>query len=348
MQNSFSLLLGSIVLVICNSPLVSQSTALVSRPVTVLVVTAVDYEFAAVSSLLTSPRKLQLSGRQAVIGEYAGSHIAVIRTGWGKAQASGAAAVAIRFFKPRLVVMAGVGGGIDNSNISSGDVILVRSTFQYDLGKLSQSELEIWPPETPQEKPYPSPSFDSSITSFQIAAQAAQNAHFVAWTLPATCSCEKDGTLKPGCTAASVRIDRIEPRVCSGTVASGDAFLVDTSLAERLVANRDVEAVDMETAAVAEEASNANIPFLGVRVVADTVNGSNEDLYYCLKPFSGPRLKEVMDRILSGLAQTDRVSQKQRGDKIASCRGTDKSRHDIFQPPLSQENAPQRKSVRIR
>jgi adenosylhomocysteine nucleosidase len=271
------------------------------RPVRILVVTAVDYEFSAVSSLLRSSHTFVLADRQVSVGEYAGSRVAVIRAGWGKAQAAGATALAIRLFSPKLVIMAGVGGGVNTASITSGDVVIAQSTFQYDLGRLSQSQLEIWPPETPQEQPYPSPNFESPVQLVRRAVREARMAQFTSWKLPIACSCDKDGTLKPGCTKPAVQVDRVEPNVCSGVIASGDAFLVDRSVAERLVSERHVQTVDMETAAVAEEASNNRIPFVGVRVVSDVVNGANEDLYYCLKPFSGARLKQVMQRVLSSL-----------------------------------------------
>jgi hypothetical protein len=95
----------------------------------VLVVTAVDYEFNSVTSLLQHARRFTLSGRQVATGEYNGMRLAVIRAGWGKAQASGATALGVKAFAPRTVIMAGVGGGIDTSIVTSGDVVIVESTF---------------------------------------------------------------------------------------------------------------------------------------------------------------------------------------------------------------------------
>jgi len=54
---------------------------------------------------------------------------------------------------------------------------------------------------------------------------------------------------------------------------------------------------------VAEEAANSGLPFVGIRLVADMVNGSNQNLYYCLKPFLGPRLHQWMGAVLATLLE---------------------------------------------
>jgi adenosylhomocysteine nucleosidase len=268
----------------------------------VLVITAVDYEFNAVVGLLRSVHSSIRAGRQVAEGQYNKLPVVVIRAGWGKAQAAAAASLGIQSFSPTVIVMAGIGGGVGASPvITSGDVVIAESTFQYDLGELAAQNLEIWPPETPLEKPYPSTNFESAPDLVRLAWHSAWRAVFQPWVLPAGCSCEKDGTIKPGCQMPAIHVDRSKPRVCTGVIGSGDAFLVDPIIADRLNRNRHVVAVDMETAAVAEEAANNEVPFVAVRVISDVVNGENEDLYYCLKPFAGPRLTEVMEMILLGL-----------------------------------------------
>ena len=281
--------------------IVPAATAAVPTRADVLIVTAVDYEYRAVSSLLKSPQHSILAAREVSDGSYDGGRVVVIRSGWGKAQAAGAAAMAIRAFAPRMVVMAGVAGGIDAASVNSGDVVVVQRAFQYDLGQLSHGQVEMWPAETPRETPYPSPEFESAEDLVGAALAAGGRVQFDPWKLPPSCACERDGKPKPGCAEAPVQIDRAQPRVCAGTVATGDAFLEDPDVSRRLVATHHAVAADMETAAVAEEAANSGIPFVGIRLVADMVNGSNQNLYYCLKPFLGPRLHDVMAAVLSNL-----------------------------------------------
>jgi nucleoside phosphorylase len=140
-----------------------------------------------------------------------------------------------------------------------------------------------------------------------LVAAAAAAAHGVAWTpwlLPRGCACESDGRRKPACAGPERRVDREAPRVVVGGLATGDVFLADPDLARALAASDQAVGVDMETAAVAEEAADHGLPFLGVRVIADMVGGvEGEALYYCLKPQSGPRLAAVMARLLPAVAR---------------------------------------------
>jgi adenosylhomocysteine nucleosidase len=270
-------------------------------PRPILVVTAVDYEYDAVKGLLTAPKPSVLGGRPVTEGTLGTTRVVAIRAGWGKAQAAGATALAIARFAPRLVVMAGVAGGVVEGGVSSGDVVIAASTYQYDLGERMPDQFKVWPPETPVEKAYGDGSvFKSSAAEVKVASAAARRATLARWQLPSGCACDKDGRVEPGCARPPTPIGNATPRVCVGTIATADTFLADRATAQKLSRDMNVSAVDMETAAVAEEAANHGLPFVAVRVVGDTIgNGDNEGLYFCLKPQAGARLHDVMGQILT-------------------------------------------------
>jgi adenosylhomocysteine nucleosidase len=271
----------------------------------ILVMTAVDYEQAAVRSVLEERQDGFLAGRSYTLGRAGGAEVVVVRSGWGKAHAAGATAAAIDRFHPSLVLMAGISGGLDPERASSGDVVVGSATFQHDLGlRTAAGDFVSWRPQTPLEEPYPAPHFESPSALVAAAAGAARDVAWSPWMLPPGCACESDGRRKASCTGASRRVDREEPRVVVGVLATGDVFLADPRLARQLVDRDGAVSVDMETAAVAQEAADHGLPFLGVRVIADMVGGpEGESLYYCLKPQSGPRLASVVARILPALAR---------------------------------------------
>jgi len=273
----------------------------------ILVITAVDYEQAAVRSVLREPRDGSLGGRAYAAGTVDGVEVVAVRSGWGKAHAAGATAAAIERFRPTLVVMAGVGGGLDPEQANSGDVVVGSRTFQHDLGlRKPGGGFDRWPPETPLEKPYPEPQFASPPALVAAAAGAAREVAWTPWMLPRGCACESDGRRKPACSGLERRVDREAPRVVVGGLATGDVFVADPGLARALVSEDGALSVDMETAAVAQEAADHGLPFVGVRVIADLVGGvEGESLYYCLKPQSGPRLAAVMARVLPAVARAD-------------------------------------------
>jgi nucleoside phosphorylase len=266
-----------------------------------LVVTAVGYEYDAVAGVLAHRHERVAWGRQVSTGMVGNDPVYVVRSGWNKAQAAAATALAIEAFHPRLVVVAGIGGGLSSRYVTSGDVVVSDETFQHDLGRMTDGSVEVWPPETPSEAPYPTPTFTAPPASVRAAVAASRQVGFEPWVLPADCRCRQDGT-PTACEGAAVTIGRRHPRICAGTIATGDTFIVDARYAHDLVARHGAVAVDMETAAVAQEAANRGIPFLGVRVLSDVVDRpGGEDLYYCLKPFSGRRLARVMRATLSAL-----------------------------------------------
>jgi adenosylhomocysteine nucleosidase len=268
----------------------------------ILIVTAVDNEYDAVKTLIPNGRQEILEGRDTTTGELNGTRVAVMRSGWGKAQSAAATAIGIHRFSPAVVIFAGVGAGVDPARATSGDVVIVESSFQYDLGEKTAAGFQLWPPETPTEKPYPSTSFESASSLADMALSAAKTVKLQAWKLQTQCQCSNEGVVASGCAASFEPIGRSEPRVCKGIAATSDTFLADPAEAAALAKTKNVSVVDMETAAVAEETINSGLQFLAVRVVADMPNGSNQNLYFCLKPLSGERLHAVMDGILQRLA----------------------------------------------
>lgn len=270
----------------------------------ILVITAVDYEYAAARSLLQAPRDGTMAGRPYASGRLAGGpEVIAVRGGWGKVNAAGATALAIARFRPTLVVMAGISGGLDPARATSGDVVIGSRTFQHDLGMRGPGgAFQRWAAQTPVEVELPAAGLASPDRLVSAAAAAARTVQWTPWRLPRGCKCENDGRRKE-CAGAERRVDRDAPRVIIAPLATGDVFVADPALAAELATRDEAASVDMETAAVAQEASSAGVPFLAVRVVSDVVGGPEGDaLYYCLKPQSGPRLAAVLAAILPAVA----------------------------------------------
>ena len=199
--------------------------------------------------------------------------------------------------------MAGTAGSIDPPSVLSGDVVVSDATFQYDLGKFDHRQLTVWPPENPAAQPYPNRHFLSDGSALKRVIDALNGIQFSPWTLPKGCVCARDGHWTSACKGTPYRIDREQPRVCVGTTATGDSFDIDAASATQLSSQHSAVSVDMETAAVAEEAADHKLPFVGIRVITDVVGESGgANTYFCLLQLSGARLALVMKRILSALA----------------------------------------------
>lgn len=83
---------------------------------------------------------------------------------------------------------------------------------------------------------------------------------------------ESDTNLLEKCK--NIKIDN--QKIIFGTIASGDVFLTDTILKEKIKQDFDASCVEMEGAAIAQVCTLNNIPFLVIRSISDIPNGKNE------------------------------------------------------------------------
>jgi adenosylhomocysteine nucleosidase len=266
----------------------------------VLLLAPLDFEFAGAVAALDSAEPWSEGEREGALGAVGPVQVLVIRTGWGKSHAAGAAALGIQRFNPDLVVMAGVGGGL-GERVASGDVVIAASTFQYDLGKYdAKGKFERWAPESPREVAWELET-PSDAALVRRAGAASNGAAHAQWCL----NRETPGAPaapRPACQPPEERVGRAITKTCIGRVASGDGFVESVPLARELLAAGAV-AVDMETAAAALETRNARRPFVAIRVISDVVvGGGGYELYMRLKPAAKARLTEVLQPFLRMLA----------------------------------------------
>jgi len=83
---------------------------------------------------------------------------------------------------------------------------------------------------------------------------------------------ESDKILLEKCE--NIKIDN--QKIVTGTIASGDIFLTDTNLKEKIKQDFNAACVEMEGAAIAQVCTLNNIPFLVIRSISDIPNGKNE------------------------------------------------------------------------
>ncbi len=65
-------------------------------------------------------------------------------------------------------------------------------------------------------------------------------------------------------------------KIVVGIIGSGDIFLTDTNLKEKIKQNFNCDCVEMEGASIAQVCTLNKIPFLVIRSISDIPNGKNE------------------------------------------------------------------------
>lgn len=83
---------------------------------------------------------------------------------------------------------------------------------------------------------------------------------------------ESDKNLLQKCK--NIKIDN--QKIVVGTIASGDMFLADSTLKEKIKQDFNATCVEMEGAAIAQVCALNKIPFIVIRSISDIPNGKNE------------------------------------------------------------------------
>ena len=86
------------------------------------------------------------------------------------------------------------------------------------------------------------------------------------------------------------------PQAC---IASGDCFVEDAAFSAHLVAALGADIVDMETAAVAQYATNAGIPWAGIKATTDDANHESAGDFHANLLAAAARAAGAMERLLA-------------------------------------------------
>lgn len=89
-------------------------------------------------------------------------------------------------------------------------------------------------------------------------------------------------------------MERLVPNIKKGTAVSGDSFICDQKVRDRLKENFGAMSCDMETAAIAYVCNFGNIPFLALRRISDDAGDSATDSYREMNEKSESMLSDII------------------------------------------------------
>jgi hypothetical protein len=93
-------------------------------------------------------------------------------------------------------------------------------------------------------------------------------------------------------------------KAITGRVASGDVFVEDTALKQRLIADMGAAAAEMEGAAIAQTASENGVPFLILRTISDLAEQKAHISFDELEVYAGQLAGDVTTALLERLDNT--------------------------------------------
>jgi adenosylhomocysteine nucleosidase len=209
---------------------------------TVGVLVAVNYESDAFMDAWALKELGLVGGFRFYEEDRDGKKIVFVKSGYGKVNAAAATALLINEFSVDHVIFAGTSGPV-NESLSIGDIIVSDDVFQYDVGRVSDDEYELWGVEINEEE----------ITYLKANEK-----------------------LKNLALNSAVNLNKVKgrtPKVIEGRIATADQFDERESFG-RWISQFDVECVEMEGGAVAQVCYKFDTPFVVLRAIS---NGSYEE-----------------------------------------------------------------------
>ena len=202
------------------------------------IIGAMELEVEALKAQLTDPVITTRAGMRFYEGTLNGAAVVVVQSGIGKVNAALCVQVLADLFSVTHIINTGVAGSL-NAKLDIGDILVSADALQHDM---DVSPLGYAPGQIPGLDRL---AFSADETLVRLALQAC----------------------------AEVNPDI---RAIAGRVVSGDQFISDNGVKERLISLFHGDCAEMEGASIAQGAWLNGIPFVVVRAISDKADGSAE------------------------------------------------------------------------
>ena len=235
----------------------------------IALVGAMPEEIRILTESLEHKEVVEKHGLTFYTGELAGKAVVVLKIGVGKVNAAYSTTVLLHEFEIEKVIFTGVAGGLHPESFP-GDMVIGEEVFQHDYVKMLENETIVRATLNPEKEELNPLFFSCDSALVQMAKDAAQQLEF------------------------AMVADR-KPRVFSGVIATGDAFVSNTAKAKQLNADFQALATEMEGAALGQICYQNQVPFLVIRSCSDNANNqAHLDFKTFMKPAAANAIQLVM------------------------------------------------------
>ncbi|WP_034757393.1 5'-methylthioadenosine/S-adenosylhomocysteine nucleosidase [Rossellomorea vietnamensis] len=206
----------------------------------IAIIGAMEEEVALLRENISNPKVETIAGCEYTSGTMHDKEVILLRSGIGKVNAAMSTAVLLQHFKPDYIINTGSAGGFDPS-LNVGDVVISTEVRHHDV----------------------------DVTAFGYEyGQVPQ--------LPAAFTADEN--LKQ--TAINSVKELGDAQVVSGLIATGDSFMNDPVRVDAIRDKfTDLQAVEMEAAAIAQVAHQFHVPFVIIRSLSD-IAGKESDVSF--------------------------------------------------------------------
>lgn len=205
------------------------------------IVVAMQEEYDEIEKIMTSKEKKEIHNLIFVKGKIQKQSCVLVKSGVGKVHAARTTQVLIDNFNVECIINVGAAGSINNM-LEIGDVLIGRHVVQHDFDITAFSH----------SKGYITGVGDRVVCDMQLIRKLED---------------------------VIEDIDERTYKIKSGIVATGDIFVTDIAMKNKIRAKFNADVVDMECGAIAQVSYLNSKPFMVVRVISDTPNGKNASTF---------------------------------------------------------------------
>ena len=203
---------------------------------TIGIIGAMEVEVAILKEKMEDVRIIKKASMDFYEGILAGKKVVVVRSGIGKVNAGICAQILADVFSVDAIINTGIAGSL-NKNINIGDIVLSTDVVQHDMDATGFGYRKGQIPQMPVF------FFNADDNLRRLAAEVCKE-------------------VNP------------DIQVFEGRIASGDQFVCDQDVKNRIVSEFSAYATEIEGAAIGQAAYLNEIPFLVVRAISDKADGS--------------------------------------------------------------------------
>ena len=200
------------------------------------IIGAMDEEVSKLKEAMTDVTVTEVAGMSFYKGLFENKQVVIVRSGIGKVNAGICTQILADKFQVKYVINTGIAGSLKNE-INIGDIVLSEDAIQHDMEAMAFGY-----------EPGVIPRMDTSVFKGDEKLISIAKA-----------ACEK------ACPKIGVHV---------GRVLTGDQFISDKNVKNRLVDTFMGYCCEMEGGAIAQAAHLNNIPFLIIRAISDKADDS--------------------------------------------------------------------------
>ena len=200
------------------------------------IIAAMNEEIASIKKLMSNVSVKNIYELEFILGTIHSKNVVLVKCGVGKVNAARTTQILIDNFDLEYVINVGTAGGL-NENIEIGDIVIAEKLVQHD--------------------------FDITAAGHEKGYISNLGKYF---------NCDENLVKK-----AKEIIDNMneEFKAITGLIATGDIFVQDISIKDRIKEEFNADCTEMEGAAIAQVCTLDKIPFIVIRSISDKPNGNN-------------------------------------------------------------------------